>query len=197
MIYEERDKEKREERAEERRKRQIQENLKTKDVTKHLMTAIVSLLGREFEAEEEDDNFRDLLDTAKTAIMTAYNLPEEDESLAVPRKLENIFLRDVRYDVKIEEGKSEDIKDDIDEEKMDEDVRNNDNDSFEKQENDLDNNTDLQNSESMIESNQSTNNLITSTEGTTSNENMPLIRIMMMIDLSTSKYVDTIQLVFV
>merc|ERR1719232_934092 len=120
---EEREKEKREERAEERRKRQIRENLKSKDVTKHMVSAFVAFLGREFEAEEEDDRFRDLVDTAKTALITAYNLPE-DESLAVPRKIEDIFFRDVRYDVKIEQVKKEDVK--VEEEKVDEDDRNDD-----------------------------------------------------------------------
>merc|ERR1712110_462659 len=185
---EEREKEKREERAEERRKRQIRENLKSKDVTKHMVSAFVAFLGREFEAEEEDDRFRDLVDTAKTALITAYNLPE-DESLAVPRKIEDIFFRDVRYDIKIEKAKTENIKVEVKEEKVDEDDINDNeedddgnwkrkgrgkdeekyNDSLENNEDTLDNDTELYNFESMIESN--TNDLnITSIEGTASHE---------------------------
>jgi len=182
---EEREKEKREERAEERRKRQIRENLKSKDVTKHMVSAFVAFLGREFEAEEEDDRFRDLVDTAKTALITAYNLPE-DESLAVPRKIEDIFFRDVRYDVKIEQVKTEvEVK----EEKIDEDDRNDDeedddgnwkrkgrgkdeekfNSSLINHEDNLVNDIELYNFESTTESN--TNDLnITSIEGTASNE---------------------------
>ena len=180
---EEREKEKREERAEERRKRQIRENLKSKDVTKHMVSAFVAFLGREFEAEEEDDRFRDLVDTAKTALITAYNLPE-DESLAVPRKIEEIFFRDVRYDVKIEQVKKEDIKvEKVKEEKIDEDDRIDDeedddgnwkrkgrgNSSLENHEDNLVNDTELYNFESTTESNTDDLN-ITSIEGTASNE---------------------------
>ena len=187
----EREKEKREERAEERRKRAIRESLKKEDVTKHLVTAFVAFLGREFEGEQEDDRFRDLVDTAKTALITAYNLPE-DESLTVPRKIEDIFFRDVRYDVKIEKAKSEEIKVEVKEEKMDEDERNNENEedddgnwkrkgrgnteeeeyneSLEKNEDNLlDNDADLYNFES--DTNSNTNDLnITSIEGTATNE---------------------------
>lgn len=188
---EDREKEKREERAEERRKRAVRESLKKEDVTKHLVTAFVAFLGREFEGEQEDDRFRDLVDTAKTALITAYNLPE-DESLTVPRKIEDIFFRDVRYDVKIEKAKSEEIKVEVKEEKMDEDERKNDNEedddgnwkrkgrgnteeedyneTLEKNEDNLlDNDADLYNFES--DTNSNTNDLnITSIEGTATNE---------------------------
>ena len=157
-------------------------------MTKHMVSAFVAFLGREFEAEEEDDRFRDLVDTAKTALITAYNLPEDD-SLAVPRKIEDIFFRDVRYDIKIEKAKTENIKVEVKEEKVDEDDINDNeedddgnwkrkgrgkdeekyNDSLENNEDTLDNDTELYNFESMIESN--TNDLnITSIEGTASNE---------------------------
>lgn len=56
-------------------------------MTKHLVTAFVAF-GREFEGEQEDDRFRDLVDTAKTALITALN--PEDESSTVPRKIEDI-----------------------------------------------------------------------------------------------------------
>ena len=150
-----------------------------------MVSAFVAFLGREFEAEEEDDRFRDLVDTAKTALITAYNLPE-DESLAVPRKIEDIFFRDVRYDVKIEQVKTEvEVK----EEKIDEDDRNDDeedddgnwkrkgrgkdeekfNSSLINHEDNLVNDIELYNFESTTESN--TNDLnITSIEGTASNE---------------------------
>merc|ERR1712029_1311164 len=107
------------------RKRQEREALKKEDVTKHLVTAF---LGREFESEAvtEDDRFKDLIDTAKTALITAYSLPEDD-SLDIPRKIEDIFFRDVRHDVKIEkpemnvEIKEEPNADDDNDEKIGDD----------------------------------------------------------------------------
>merc|ERR1712029_80609 len=107
------------------RKRQEREALKKEDVTKHLVTAF---LGREFESEAvtEDDRFKDLIDTAKTALITAYSLPEDD-SLDIPRKIEDIFFRDVRHDVKIEklemnvEIKEEPNADDDNDEKVGDD----------------------------------------------------------------------------
>merc|ERR1712098_273769 len=97
---EDKDRERREERE---RKRKAREALKKDDVKKHLVNAFVGFLGRELESESVsiDDGLKDLLDTAKTALMTAYTLPY-DESLAVPRKIEDIFFKDVRDDVKIE-----------------------------------------------------------------------------------------------
>merc|ERR1719188_533793 len=120
--------EKEKERREERRKRQEREALKKEDVTKHLVTAFVAFLGREFESEAvaEDDRFKDLIDTAKTALITAYSLPEDD-SLDIPRKIEDIFFRDVRHDVKIEklemnvEIKEEPNADDDNDEKVGDD----------------------------------------------------------------------------
>jgi len=96
---EDKDRERREERE---RKRKAREALKKDDVKKHLVNAFVGFLGRELESESVsiDDGLKDLLDTAKTALMSAYSLPE-DESLAVPRKIEDIFFKDVRDDVKI------------------------------------------------------------------------------------------------
>lgn len=153
-----------------------------------MVSAFVAFLGREFETEEEDDRFRDLVDTAKTALITAYNLPE-DESLAVPRKIEDIFFRDVRYDVKIGQVKTEDIKVEVKEEKIDEDDRNDDEEdddgnwkrkgrgkdeekydnSLENNEENLVNDSELYNFESTTESNINDLN-ITSIEGTASNE---------------------------
>ena len=77
--------------------------MKKEDVTKHLVTAFVAFLSREFESEAvaEDDRFKDLIDTAKTALITAYDLPDDD-SLDITRKIEDIFFRDVRHDIKIE-----------------------------------------------------------------------------------------------
>jgi len=120
---EERDKEKREERD---RKRKARDALKKDDVKKHLVNAFVGFLGRELESESVsiDDGLKDLLDTAKTALMTAYTLPD-DESLAVPRKIEDIFFKDVRDDVKIElpeeAPKIKEEKEDIPEENEDND----------------------------------------------------------------------------
>ena len=92
------------------------EILKKEDVKLHLISAFVSFLGREIESEisESDDRFRGLVDTARSALVTAYNLPE-DESLKVPRNIEDIFFRDVRNDVKIEkpaavEAKKEEVE---------------------------------------------------------------------------------------
>ena len=57
------------------------------------MTCIQALLGREFEAEGEDDNFVDLVNTAKTVLLTAYNLPQ-NVSLAVPKTRRSILGSD-------------------------------------------------------------------------------------------------------
>ena len=107
------------------------EPLKKDDVKLHLVTAFVAFLGREIEAESSEDNerFRGLIDTAKSALVTAYNLPEDD-SLTVPRNIEDIFFRDVRNDVKIEKPepvpdvKQEKVDEDEDEEMQDDDDGN-------------------------------------------------------------------------
>jgi len=70
-------------------------------VTKHLVNAFVSFIDRELASEQDDQpEFKGLLDAAKTALSTAYNLPD-DESLKIPRNLEDIFFRDVRNDIKL------------------------------------------------------------------------------------------------
>lgn len=99
--------------------------MKKDDVKKHLVTAFVAFLGREFEAEAatENDRFRDLVDTAKTALITAYDLPEDD-SLAIPRNIEDIFFRDVRNDVKIVKVKVEETDVEVKQEKVDQEEDN-------------------------------------------------------------------------
>merc|ERR1711915_25311 len=102
----------------EKRKRVDREPLKREDVTKHLVASFVSFIDRELskDGKEESDEFKGLMEAAKTALKTAYNLPDDD-SLRVPRSIEDIFFRDVRNDVKIE-SKS-DVKSEIKEEKDD------------------------------------------------------------------------------
>lgn len=81
------------------------EPLKKEDVTRHLVTAVVGFIDRQLsiKVEEQTEEFRGLMEAAKTAMSTAYNLPE-DNSLAVPRNLEDIFFRDVREDKKVVES---------------------------------------------------------------------------------------------
>ena len=97
--------------------------MKKEDVTKHLVSSFVAFLSREFESEAvaEDDRFKNLIDTAKTALITAYNLPDDD-SLDIPRKIEDIFFRDVRHDIKIEKPEVQvDIKEEPNTEEDNED----------------------------------------------------------------------------
>jgi len=100
------DKKKREERDDRRQPKPAKSPprvapLKKEDVTKHLVNAFVSFIDRELASEQDDQpEFKGLLEAAKTALSTAYNLPE-DESLKMPRNLEDIFFRDVRNDIKL------------------------------------------------------------------------------------------------
>ena len=86
------------------KKRKIEsEPVKKDEVKRHLVMAFVSFIDRELnnEAESQTEEFRGLVEAAKTALSTAYNLPEDD-SLSVPRNLEDIFFRDVRNDIRLE-----------------------------------------------------------------------------------------------
>jgi len=97
--------------------------LKKDDVTRHLVTAVVGFIDRQLSIKVEDqtEEFRGLMEAAKTAMSTAYNLPE-DESLVIPRNLEDIFFRDVREDTKVVESvRSENNKKDEESGQEDED----------------------------------------------------------------------------
>eukprot|EP00092_Neocalanus_flemingeri_P020310 GFUD01022000.1.p1 GENE.GFUD01022000.1~~GFUD01022000.1.p1 ORF type:complete len:423 (+),score=175.76 GFUD01022000.1:190-1458(+) len=101
----------------ERKKRVEKEPLKREDVTRHLVAGFVSFIERELgrEGEDQTEEFKGLMEAAKTALNTAYSLPE-DESLKVPRNIEDIFFRDVRNDIRIDRV---DVKSEIKEEKED------------------------------------------------------------------------------
>ena len=125
MLYSSKDtdKKKNEERdrlrREERRKR---EALKKEDLTKHLVAAFVGFLGRQSEADTSEDNrFKDLVETAKSALTTAFELPEDD-SLEVPRHIEVTFFRDAKHDVKLNTEEEEvKIKQEAEDEQEDDD----------------------------------------------------------------------------
>jgi len=88
----------------EKKRRVEREPLKREEVTKHLVAAFVSFIDRELErdgTEEQTEEFKGLMEAAKTALNTAYSLPEDD-SLKVPRNIEDIFFRDVRNDIKVD-----------------------------------------------------------------------------------------------
>merc|ERR1719270_2283345 len=100
----------------EKKRRVEREPLRREEVTKHLIAAFVAFIDRELEKEgiEQTEEFKGLMEAAKTALNTAYNLPEDD-SLKVPRNIEDIFFRDVRNDIKIDRQEIKDIKEEKDE----------------------------------------------------------------------------------
>jgi len=100
----------------EKKRRVEREPLRREEVTRHLIAAFVAFIDRELEKEgiEQTEEFKGLMEAAKTALNTAYNLPEDD-SLKVPRNIEDIFFRDVRNDIKIDRPEIKDIKEEKDE----------------------------------------------------------------------------------
>ena len=64
----------------------------------------MAFLGRQGDLEEGEDR-RAALQAARDSLTEVYSLPG-DSSLAVPRKLEDIFFRDVREEVRVERGRS-------------------------------------------------------------------------------------------
>lgn len=101
-------------------KRRVQrEPLKREEVTRHLVAAFVTFIDRELgrEGTDQTEEFKGLMEAAKTALNTAYSLPEDD-SLKVPRNIEDIFFRDVRTDIQRDRPE---IKTEIKEEKVDAD----------------------------------------------------------------------------
>merc|ERR1719312_1824808 len=93
----------------EKKRRVEREPLKREEVTRHLIAAFVAFIDRELgrDGNEQSEEFKGLMEAAKTALSTAYSLPEDD-SLRVPRNIEDIFFRDVRKDIKeIKEEKDE------------------------------------------------------------------------------------------
>lgn len=94
------------------RKEEKKEQIEKEDVKKHLVAAFISFLEREFESESVDEQFKELIDAAKSSLSTAYDLPEDD-SLNIPKQIEDIFFREAKHLVKIEKP---DIKKEIKEE---------------------------------------------------------------------------------
>lgn len=119
------DKKKRETR-EPARKEEKKEPVEKEDVKKHLVAAFVSFLEREFEADSVDEQFKELVDAAKSSLCTAYDLPE-DNSLNIPKQIEDIFFREAKHLVKI-------VKPEIKEEIKEESVEDNEN--FEEEDDD-------------------------------------------------------------
>ena len=87
--------------------------LRREDTTRHLVAAVVAFLGRQGDQEaflarqgdqEGGEDRRAALQAASDSLTEVYSLPG-DSSLAVPRKLEDIFFRDVREEVRVERGR--------------------------------------------------------------------------------------------
>jgi len=99
----------------EKKRRIEREPLKREEVTRHLIAAFVAFIDRELSRDgiEQSEEFRGLMEAAKTALSTAYSLPEDD-SLRVPRNIEDIFFRDVRNDIKVERPEIKEIKEEKD-----------------------------------------------------------------------------------
>ena len=71
---------------------------------KHLVAAFVSFLEKEFESDSVDEQVKEVIDAARTSLTTAYDLPNDD-SLKIPKDLEDIFFREAKHHVKIEKEK--------------------------------------------------------------------------------------------
>jgi len=99
----------------EKKRRVEREPLKREEVTRHLIAAFVAFIDRELGRDgiEQSEEFRGLMEAAKTALSTAYSLPEDD-SLRVPRNIEDIFFRDVRNDIKVDRPEIKEIKEEKD-----------------------------------------------------------------------------------
>merc|ERR1712179_837469 len=90
-------------------------HLKREEVIRHLVAAFVAFIDRDLGRDgiEQSEEFRGLMEAAKTALSTAYSLPEDD-SLRVPRNIEDIFFRDVRNDIKADRPEIKEIKEEKD-----------------------------------------------------------------------------------
>ena len=62
------------------------------DTTRHLVQAFHDFLGRQLEGNPSNVEFRGEVESARTALAFAYNLPKDD-SLKVSRKIEDTFFR--------------------------------------------------------------------------------------------------------
>merc|ERR1711874_202109 len=94
---------KKRERETESRKRPSRERIVGRnDIKKHLVTAFISFMDREVTAagEEAPEEYKGLMEAAKTALATAYSLPDDD-SFKVNKEIEDIFLGSVRRDIKL------------------------------------------------------------------------------------------------
>jgi len=111
------DKKKREEKKEEKKEEQIEKE----DVKKHLVTAFLSFLDREFDSDSAEEQFKGLIDAARTSLSTAYDLPD-DNSYVIPKDLEEIFYKEAKHHVK---KPAPVIKMDIEEEKEETEIDEN------------------------------------------------------------------------
>ena len=97
-------------------KKEQKEQIEKEDVKKHLVAAFVSFLEREFESESVDEQFKELIDAAKSSLSTAYDLPDDD-SFNISKQIEDIFFREAKHLVKIKKPEAdvkneENVKDD-------------------------------------------------------------------------------------
>eukprot|EP00092_Neocalanus_flemingeri_P013775 GFUD01014857.1.p1 GENE.GFUD01014857.1~~GFUD01014857.1.p1 ORF type:complete len:740 (+),score=255.93 GFUD01014857.1:41-2260(+) len=99
----------------EQKRRNDREPLKKEDFTRHLVASFVSFIERDLTASKEGhhgtEKFRVLIEGAKTDLSAAYSLPE-DETLKVPRNIEDIFFRDARNAITVENVEEKEVGDD-------------------------------------------------------------------------------------
>jgi len=96
-------KEDRRKRDEDRKRREARKP-RPADSKKHLVTAFCAFLDRELSkaGESATEEFKGLLEGAKSALTTAFTLPE-DNTFKVDREIEDIFFKAVRLDIKVPE----------------------------------------------------------------------------------------------
>ena len=81
------------------RREKKEEKVEKEDVKQHLVAAFVSFLDREFESDSNEEQFKGLIDAARTSLSTAFNLPSDD-SFKIPRDIEDIFFKEAKHHVK-------------------------------------------------------------------------------------------------
>lgn len=89
----------------ERKRKKAPRVPKVEDSKRHLVAAFVAFIDRELAREESSskEGFQGLLEASKTALISAFDLPEDDDSLKVDREIEDIFFRAARMDIKLPE----------------------------------------------------------------------------------------------
>ena len=75
------------------KRRNSRDPVKKEDVTQHLVAAFIEFLRRQ-DYKEESTDVKKMIDKVRAGLTAAYCLPGDD-SLKVPRNIDDIFFRDV------------------------------------------------------------------------------------------------------